>query len=112
MKLNWAGWLYGLISGFIGGGASAVTAGVVLPGLDAKDFNFGGGIHKLLFAMGAFFLVHGILVAMAYLAKSPLPQVETTVTVATTTQAGVAPKVVTTVSATTQDANPVAPKGN
>lgn len=74
MKLNWGAWIYGLLSGFIGGGASAVTASVVLPGLDSKDFNFGGGLNKLLFAMGAFFLVHGILVAMAYLAKSPLPQ--------------------------------------
>ena len=76
MKLNWGLWLYGLVSGFIGGGAAAVTASVVLPALDAKDFNFSGGLHRLLVAIGSFFLVHGILMAMAYLAKSPLPQPE------------------------------------
>lgn len=73
MHLNWGLWFYGLISGFIGGGASAVTASVVLPALDAKDFNFSGGLHRMLVAMVSFFLVHGTLVAMAYLAKSPLP---------------------------------------
>jgi len=73
LKLNWGVWLYGLVSGFIGGGASAVVSAFVLPNLDPQDFNFGVGLHKMLVAMGSFFLAHGILVAAAFLAKSPLP---------------------------------------
>lgn len=76
MKLNWGVWLYGLVSGFIGGGASAVTSAIVMPAVDHADFNFSTGLHKLLITMAAFFVVHGVLVAMAYLAKSPLPQQE------------------------------------
>lgn len=75
MKLKWGLWLYGLISGFIGGGAGAVTNSVVLTGIDNKDFNFGSGLHNLLFAMVASFLVHGIITAFAYLSKSPLPEI-------------------------------------
>jgi hypothetical protein len=73
VKLNWGGWLYGLVSGFIGGGASAITSSIVLPSVDAKDFNFGGGLHSLLLVAGALFLVHGGMTAAAYLSKSPLP---------------------------------------
>lgn len=76
MKLNWSSWLYGLVSGFIGGGASAITSSIVLPNLDPQDFNFSTGLHKMLAAMLYFFLAHGILVAAAFLAKSPLPQPE------------------------------------
>ena len=76
MKLAWQSWLYGLVSGFIGGGASAVVSAFVLPNLDPKDFNFGSGLHRMLVAMGSFFLAHGLLVAAAFLAKSPLPQPE------------------------------------
>jgi len=112
MKLNWGTWLYGLVSGFIGGGASAVTASIVLPAVDGKDFNFATGLHNLALVAGALFIVHGGMTAAAYLAKSPLPSVETTVTVATTTQVGEAPKVTTTVSATTQDTKPIAPQGS
>lgn len=76
MKLNWSVWLYGLISGFIGGGASAVTSAIVMPNIDPQDFNFSTGMHKMLITMVSFFVVHGVLVAMAYLAKSPLPAQE------------------------------------
>jgi hypothetical protein len=74
MRLNWGAWLYGLISGFIGGGASALTSSVVLPAVDSKDFNFsGGGFHNLLIVAGTLFLVHGGMTSAAYLSKSPLP---------------------------------------
>lgn len=76
MKLNWQIWLYGLVSGFIGGGASAVTASLVLPAVDGKDFNFTTGLHSLAIVVGALFVVHGVITAMAYLAKSPLPSIE------------------------------------
>lgn len=73
MKLNWGKWLYGLVSGFIGGGASALTSSVVLPMVDGNDFNFSGGLHKLGVVAGTLFLVHGGMTAAAYLKQSPLP---------------------------------------
>jgi hypothetical protein len=78
-------WLYGLFSGFIGGGATsgsawlgmsaAHSAGVDVPSLNLK-------------ALGIIFLSAGVTSAMAYLAKSPLPQVvqSTTESVSVTTK--------------------------
>lgn len=67
-------WLYGLVSGFIGGGATAITSSMVLPAIDGKDFNFSSGLHNMLVVCGTLFVVHGVITAAAYLAKSPLPQ--------------------------------------
>jgi hypothetical protein len=39
VSLNWGAWLYGLIAGFISGGAGSVTAGVAAIGIDPNSFN-------------------------------------------------------------------------
>lgn len=76
MKLNWAGWLYGLVSGFIGGGAGALGAGFAGVYTDPEHFSPAGGVHHLLTLMGVTFLISGIITAAAYLKQSPLPPVE------------------------------------
>jgi hypothetical protein len=74
MKLDWGPWLYGLVSGFIGGGAGAVSAGFAGIYTDPQHFNPANGLRHLLALMGITFIVTGGMFAMAYLAKSPLPQ--------------------------------------
>ena len=72
MKLNWNGWLYGLGSGFIGGGAAAVSAGVAEGFTDPQHAD----IHHLFYLMGVTFLASGIFSAVAFLKQSPLPPQE------------------------------------
>jgi len=63
-------WLYGLASGFIGGGASAV--GVMY--LDNEHFNLANidGVRKVFEVM----LVSGTVSAIGFLRQSPLPPLD------------------------------------
>ncbi len=65
-------WLYGLLSGFIGGGATAALSAGSLAvahssGVDVPVLN--------LKAIGVVFVSAGVMTAMSYLSKSPLPPV-------------------------------------
>lgn len=63
-------WFYGLVSGFIGGGAS--TAGAWFGMIGAKQM--GMDVPELHFtALVIMFLSGGITSALAYLKQSPLP---------------------------------------
>ena len=88
-------WLYGLVSGFIGGGATAaVSAGSIgiahASGVDVPNLNFK--------AVGIIFLSAGVSNALMYLSKSPLPPMvtvtETTSTISQTEKTTVATKTV------------------
>lgn len=69
-------WLHGLVAAFVGGGASAVTTGIVAPAIAPQAFNFHSQFSPLLQLMIALFAVNGLMAAFAYLAKSPVPQLE------------------------------------
>ena len=73
MKLNWGVWLYGLVSGFIGGGAGAIASGFAGIYTDPEHFNPAKGFKHLLTLMGITFIFSGAMTTAAYLAKSPLP---------------------------------------
>lgn len=78
IKLDWGNWLYSLVWAFIGGGAGAVTSGVVVSAFDPKDFNFQTGrFYGLVLAV---FTVNGVLSSLAFLHQQPLPKIETTTT--------------------------------
>jgi len=79
-KLTWGVWLYGLISALIGGGSGAVSAAIGVNLIDAKDWNVTDHTGHLFALMGVCFVVNGAIASFAYLAKSPLPQVETVTT--------------------------------
>lgn len=66
-------WIYGLFSAFIGGGASAVTAGVSGSMIDPEKFNLNAGLVNVLKLTGACFVLNGLLTMFAYLKQSPLP---------------------------------------
>src|SRR5580704_9969718 len=94
------GWIRGIFSAGISGGASAVAGSIVLPALDAKDFNV--YTAKFYIAIGALFLANGLVSVSKFLAAQPLPglkQVEKTVQTITPATADT-PKVVETVKET------------
>jgi hypothetical protein len=71
--VQWKLWLYGLVSGFIGGGATALTSSGIFSaahqaGMDVPLLN--------IQSMGLLWLGGGIWTAAAYLAKSPLPAID------------------------------------
>lgn len=70
-NLDWGNWIYGLLAGFIGGGASAVTSGVTVSYIDPKDWAIGSAhFYQLCTTM---FLIHGGLSAFFYLKQHPVP---------------------------------------
>lgn len=71
-KLNWGKWLYGLGSGFIGGGAGAVTSGVIVSAMDKSGQFVLGGAESIKLMLTCF-VVNGIFSAFFYLRQHPLP---------------------------------------
>ena len=69
-------WLRGLMAGFIGGGAGAVSSAVIAIGRTPHVYNLGDGLWNVLSLMFGTFLVMGLINAFAYLQKSPLPELE------------------------------------
>ena len=66
--MNTVVWVKGLIAAVIGGVANSVTLMIASP----LDFNLGEGINKLLTVAAT----SAIIAAAAYLAKSPIPEVQ------------------------------------
>lgn len=109
-KLSWEAWVYGLFSALIGGGAGAVSAAIGVNLLDAKDWNLSDHPGHLFALMGTCFVINGSISSFAYLAKSPLPQVETVTEVTKTAITPTATGVQATVTKqTTTSTDP--PKG-
>ncbi len=73
--LNWGAWLYGLGSGFIGGGAGAVTSGVIVSAMDKSGQFVLGGAESIKLMLTCF-VVNGIFSAFFYLKQHPLPDRE------------------------------------
>jgi hypothetical protein len=73
MNQDTSAWLHGLFAALIGGGASAVTSGIVLPGISPAAFNFNAQLYPLFKAATAMFVVNGLFSAFLYLKQSPLP---------------------------------------
>jgi hypothetical protein len=74
VRVDWGHWLYGLVSGFIGGGAGAIGTGFGEIVLDPQHVAGAGGLHHVFALMGISFLFTGIITSAAYLKQSPLPQ--------------------------------------
>ena len=98
-------WLRGLLSAGISGGASAITGGIVVSGMDPAHYNFQAG--KFYVLVGTLFAANAIVSMAKFLQSSPLPSVKTvTASVAVTSQPGVPDKTVATVTETHQEPVP------
>lgn len=85
MKKGTSVWLHGLFAALIGGGASAVTSGIVLPAISPAAFNLQAQLFPLLKASVSMFVVNGLFSAFLYLKQSPLPAETVEITQSTTT---------------------------
>lgn len=75
MFKNVARWWYGLLSGFIGGGAGAVASAFGPMFIDPAKFNFSDahGLANVFKTMAVSFAICGIMRTMDYLKANPLP---------------------------------------
>jgi len=75
-NLDWSNWLYGVGAAFIGGGSSAVTAGITASAIKPEAFNLGSQLKDTLILMGCLFVINGCMSMFFYLKQSPLPKEE------------------------------------
>jgi len=72
-RLDFMGWIYGLLHACIGGGASAVTAGFAVSVIKPTDFPLASMASlKLMFWV---FAVSAVKDGFLYLKQSPLPPI-------------------------------------
>lgn len=70
-KLDFGNWIYGLLSGFISGGATAVTAGFIVSAQHPE--HYAPGSYDFFQLVLLVFLMSGTMAAMAFLRTAPLP---------------------------------------
>ena len=97
-NLDWGSWIYGLLYGAIGGGASAVVSGVTVALNDPKDYGVGSG--KFMELVITVFMANAAMSMFLYLKQTPLPAVKTVTTVQTVEQETKPTKTITTVEET------------
>lgn len=83
-ELDFGDWIYGLLSGFISGGATTVVTGFTAALSDPEHFRFGS--HTFYQLMLNVFLASGAISAMNFLRTKPLPAIKTTETTVQTTE--------------------------
>jgi len=69
--LNIGAWVRGVLSAGISGGASAITGGLVVSGLEPENFNFHAG--KFWELVGSLFMVNAVVSIGKFLQNHPLP---------------------------------------
>ena len=104
LNLDWGTWFYGLVAGFVGGGAGAVTSGFSNMLVDPEHFNIQHP-RLILEQMVAMFLISGILTGLSYLHQNPVP-VEVKTTTETTVMQNFPPAIVKTTVETTEAKDP------
>ena len=109
--LDFNGWLRGLFSAGISGGASAVVGGFTVSGMDPQDYNFSNA--KFYILVGALFATNAIVSMAKFLSSSPLPGVKevTSTTQTVSTPGGTPTKIIETVQEKHIEPIPVPPKG-
>ena len=90
------GWIRGLLSAAISGGASAVTGGLGVSGMDPSHYNFQAG--KFYILVCTLFAANAVVSMAKFLQSTPLPTVKiVTTTVEVTEQGKAPPRTVTTI---------------
>jgi hypothetical protein len=106
LNLDWSLWFYGLFAGFIGGGAAAIVSGPVAALIAPKEINMDHP-SKLFAVMLINFAFSGVISTFMYLAKHPLPDIQTVTTTTTATSGpGTTPTLTTKVEETHVEQRP------
>lgn len=74
-RLDWAGWLRGLVGAFVSGGAAAIGGGTGVSLVDPDHFNVSHPGH-LIEVMGIAFLTSAVISLGKYLQTHPIPDVK------------------------------------
>ncbi len=98
-RLDWGPWFYGLLSGFIGAMAGAVSAGIGLVITDRTYLDYPKDMAEV---MAWTCILPGVAAAALYLKQSPLPPPIKTTVETTTVQQDPPALVKTTVETTEQ----------
>lgn len=72
--LDWTDWLYGLVGGFIGGGASGVIASLAAMGITPESYNLSLKLGSTLKLFLACFILNGAISMFLWLKQKPLPE--------------------------------------
>jgi len=90
--LDFGQWFKGLIAAFIGGGASAFSAGLSSMVVDPHDFTiYSAKFWKLIFGT---FVISGLVPFFAYLHSKPVPDTKEVTNIKRTTTVGDEPPIV------------------
>jgi hypothetical protein len=77
-SLDWAGWLKGVISAIVSGGAGAFggSLGAIMADPEHFSMNTGSGLHDVFTVAGYAFLVSAAVSLAKYLQTAPIPPEE------------------------------------
>jgi hypothetical protein len=74
-RLDWSGWLLGIMGAIISGGAAAIGGGTGAVMIDSQTFNIGnGGTAHLLQLMAVSFVISALVSLAKFLQTNPVPQ--------------------------------------
>lgn len=73
VKLDWSGWVRGVVGAFVSGGAGAIGGATGATMLDPMTFNLNTGLGVTMKLMGVAFLISGIVSLAKFLQTSPVP---------------------------------------
>lgn len=75
-RLRWGEWLYGLVGGIIGGGASGFLSSIVAMGVTPQAYNLHAELSHTLQLFVGCFIGNGIVSACLWLRQKPLPEIQ------------------------------------
>lgn len=107
--LDYSDWVRGLASAFIGGGASAVTSGIVVSLKDPA--HYAPGTADFFQLVGSVFAMSGLVSAMTFLRQKPIPELKQVQNTTQTITKGDAPPTVIETKKETH-IEPITPKGD
>ena len=106
--LDFGQWFKGLVAAFIGGGASAFSAGLSSMVVDPHDFTiYSAKFWKLILGT---FVISGLVPFFAYLHSKPVPDTKEVTNIKKTTTVGDEPPTVVDLHKETHT-EPITPKG-
>jgi len=73
-KLDWRGWMLGIMGAIISGGAGALGSGLGTSVVDPKDFNLTAGFSHVLEVMATSFAISAAFSLAKFLQTHPIPE--------------------------------------
>ena len=75
-KLDWSGWIRGIVGAIVSGGAGAVSSGLSVNIIDPEHFGITSGLSHLLAVVTTTFCVSALISLAKWLQTHPVPDSE------------------------------------